>query len=199
MRIPLSDSDFLFKDLSSSFQAYCGRIEDASEFEEIYQKIRKSNLKAAHIPYAFRVGEYTKSSDDGEPSGTGGKALLGLLDNCEADQTYLIVVRFFGGTKLGIPRLRRAFVSAGEGALSQMKWGIAKELDEYRLEVDYPTYEKLNRICKKRGFLVENEDFSISVKLSLLGNGKIDTVLQEVGIIDIPPSTKVIRIIGEEA
>ena len=199
MRIPLSSSEFLFKDLSSSFQAYCGRLENPADFEEIYAKIRKTNLKAAHIPYAFRVGEYTKSSDDGEPSGTGGKALLGLLENQQADQIYLIVVRYFGGTKLGIPRLRRAFVSAGEGALGEMKWGIAKEFDEYHLEIDYPTYEKLNRICKKRGCLIENEEFSISVKLSLLSNGKIDTVLQEVGILDIPPSTKVIRIIGEEA
>ena len=196
-RIPLSQSEYTFKDLSSSFIAFCGRIENPADFEDIYQKIRKTNLKSAHIPYAFRIGEYSKSSDDGEPSGTGGKALLGLLESQDIDQAYIIVARYFGGTKLGIPRLRRAFLSAGEGVLEGIQWGKAKRLEEYRFAVDYPTYESLKRIAKKKGLLIENEDFSISVTLSLLSDGKIDRVFEEVGVLEVPPSRPVTRIVEE--
>ncbi len=196
--IPLAPAESEFSDLSSTFLAFLFPLAREEDFLVLYEGIRRKNLKAAHIPYAFRLGEYEKCSDDGEPSGTAGRAALELIKNRDIDNVCIILVRYFGGTKLGIPRLRRAFLSAATGAIDKARLGTVKELYQYDVEVDYPTYEKIKRLSKKYGYAVEGENFAISVSLSLLSDVKIDSAFEAFGLAGQVPEPKRARRVVED-
>lgn len=101
----------------SRFIACVAPIDSEVAFLEFKKSVIKANPGARHYPYAYRFGNMSKSSDDGEPSGTAGRPLLELINALEFDQIGLIVVRYFGGTKLGAGRLLRTYVEAGKQAL----------------------------------------------------------------------------------
>lgn len=197
--IPLSESVGEYSDLSSSFIAYLYPLSKEEDFASLYEAIRRKNSKAAHIPYAFRLGEYEKCSDDGEPSGTAGRAALEAIKNRDIDQVAIILVRYFGGTKLGIPRLRRAFLEATNLALANAKYGQKKKMFRYDVEVDYPTYESIKRLSRKYGYSVSNENFGISVSLSLLSDGKIDNAFEALGLAANPPRPVEVECILEDS
>ena len=88
-------------------------LNNADEFKSILEGIRKEHSKARHVVYAYRNGSKSKSCDDKEPKGTAGRPLLELLYKKDLDNVALIVVRYFGGTKLGAGRLLRTYLQAG--------------------------------------------------------------------------------------
>ena len=104
--------------MSSKFIAILLPLEDETKFKEILQEIKSEYKKARHYCYAYKVGMKSKSNDDGEPSGTAGRPLLELLHKREMDRVALVVVRYFGGTKLGASRLLRTYVQAGVNVLN---------------------------------------------------------------------------------
>ena len=81
-------------------------------------ELKKEHKKARHVCYAYRVGQKSKSNDDGEPKGTAGRPLLELLHKKELNNIALIVVRYFGGTKLGAGRLLRTYVQSGVNVMN---------------------------------------------------------------------------------
>ncbi|MCQ2087131.1 MAG: YigZ family protein [Bacilli bacterium] len=88
------------------------------QFKEILKGLQKEHKKARHIVYAYRIGQKSKSCDDGEPKGTAGRPLLELLHKKELNNLVLFVVRYFGGIKLGAGRLLRTYVNAGVEVLN---------------------------------------------------------------------------------
>lgn len=196
--VPLSSSVGEYSDLSSTFTAYLFPLNKEEDFAALYEGIRRKNLKAAHIPYAFRIGDYEKCSDDGEPSGTAGRAVLELIKNKGIDCCCIILVRYFGGTKLGIPRLRRAFLASSEEAITQARFGQKKKMLRYDIEVDYPTYETIKRLSRIYGYSISDERFSISVSLSLLSNDKIDKAFEAFGMPGLAPEPKEVECIAED-
>lgn len=88
------------------------------QFKEILKSLQKEHKKARHIVYAYRIGQKSKSCDDGEPKGTAGRPLLELLHKKELNNLVLFVVRYFGGIKLGAGRLLRTYVNAGVEVLN---------------------------------------------------------------------------------
>ena len=107
--------------MNSKFIAIVFPLDDVQGFKEKLDNIKKEYKKAKHYCYAYKVGMKSKSSDDGEPSGTAGRPLLELLYKRELDNIALVVVRYFGGTKLGASRLLRTYVQAGVNVLNEMK------------------------------------------------------------------------------
>lgn len=101
----------------SRFIACVAPIDNEIAFLEFKKSVIKAYPGARHYPYAYRFGNMSKSSDDGEPSGTAGRPLLELINTLAFDQIGLIVVRYFGGTKLGAGRLLRTYVDAAKQAL----------------------------------------------------------------------------------
>lgn len=93
-------------------------LKNADEFKTILAQIRKENSKAKHVVYAYRNGMNSKSCDDQEPKGTAGRPLLELLMKRNLDNVAIVVVRYFGGTKLGASRLLRTYVQAGNAAIN---------------------------------------------------------------------------------
>ena len=99
--------------MKSKFIAYLLPLNNEEEFKPILANLRKEHKKARHIVYAYRVGMKSKSCDDGEPKGTAGHPLLELLYKKDINNVALLVVRYFGGTKLGAGRLLRTYLQAG--------------------------------------------------------------------------------------
>ena len=99
--------------MKSKFIAYLIPLKQEEDFKPLLADLRKEHKKARHIVYAYRVGMKSKSCDDGEPKGTAGHPLLELLYKKDLTDVALLVVRYFGGTKLGAGRLLRTYLQAG--------------------------------------------------------------------------------------
>lgn len=104
--------------MKSKFISILMPLDNPDDFKSILKVLQKEHSKAKHIVYAYKVGNKTKSCDDQEPKGTAGRPLMELLLKKELDNVALIVVRYFGGTKLGAGRLLRTYVQAGVNAFN---------------------------------------------------------------------------------
>ena len=93
-------------------------MNSVDDFKDYLKYLEKEHRKAKHIVYAYRLGNLSKSCDDGEPKGTAGRPLLELLFKKDVNNTCLFVVRYFGGTLLGASRLLRTYVQAGVNVLN---------------------------------------------------------------------------------
>ena len=103
-----------FKDRGSKFIAYAFPITDVIEFKEKLSALKKEHPKAVHHCFAYRMGLdgiNFRVSDDGEPSGTAGRPILGQIDSKQITNVLIVVVRYFGGTLLGVPGLINAYKS----------------------------------------------------------------------------------------
>jgi uncharacterized YigZ family protein len=104
--------------MASKFIAIIMPLNDDANFKDVIAKLKKEHKKARHICYAYRVGVKSKSNDDGEPKGTAGRPLLELLHKKDLNNLALIVIRYFGGTKLGAGRLLRTYVQSGVNVIN---------------------------------------------------------------------------------
>ena len=98
----------------SKFIAYCYEVDTTSEVLEILEKLKKEHKKARHIPYAYKIDNYIKKSDNKEPSGTSGMPILNIIEKNNLNHTLIAVVRYFGGIKLGAGGLIRAYSNAAK-------------------------------------------------------------------------------------
>jgi uncharacterized YigZ family protein len=99
--------------MKSKFISILMPLNNPDDFKETLKTLQKEHRKARHICFAYKVGQKTKCTDDGEPKGTAGRPLMEFLLKKELDNVALIVIRYFGGTKLGAGRLLRTYVQAG--------------------------------------------------------------------------------------
>ena len=102
----------------SKFVAYLYDIDEISEIKEILENIKYEHKKAKHVVYAYKFGSTAGKSDDKEPNGTAGTPLYNLLEMNNINNRLLIVVRYFGGVKLGAGPLLRAYKNAGVSVLN---------------------------------------------------------------------------------
>lgn len=137
-----------FKDKGSKFLAYAYPFIDDSELKEIIETLRKEHIKARHFCFAYKIGlenDTYRANDDGEPNGTAGKPILNVILSRELSDVLVVVVRYFGGSLLGVPGLINAYKSSTEFALDN-----AEVFTKY-LKVDYEIsleYEDINHIMK---------------------------------------------------
>ena len=141
-----------FKDRGSKFIAYAFPIETADDFKQQLQVLKKEHPKAVHHCFAYRIGidgNNFRSSDDGEPSGTAGKPILGQIDSKELVNVAVIVVRYWGGTLLGVPGLINAYKASAAMAL-QVTPIIQKQVELiYSIEFDYTQMNDVMMILKQ--------------------------------------------------
>ncbi len=184
----------------SRFLAVAYPFSDPKEFTDRYAEAKKRFPKADHYPYAYRVGAITKSSDDGEPGGTGGRPLLGVIDSQGFDNVLLIVARYFGGTKLGTPNLRRCFVESGTLALQNGVAGSEKKRYVYRFTLEYGQFDALQRIAKKRNWELRETTFGESVETKLWSDDKLTDDQEGLGMLPspLPKPEETIEIVWEE-
>ena len=119
MKTIQNDATFLLEIEKSKFYAFAFHCDDVELFKLRLSQIKKDNPKAKHVVYGYRIGNASKSTDDGEPKGTAGRPILELLNLKDLTDTALIIVRYFGGTKLGASRLLRTYMKAASSALNK--------------------------------------------------------------------------------
>ncbi len=110
-----------YREKGSKFLAYAYHVETEEDIRENLESLKKMHPKSRHYCYAYRLdleGNNFRANDDGEPSGTAGKPILGQIDSKELTKTLVVVVRYFGGKKLGASGLINAYKAAAEEALN---------------------------------------------------------------------------------
>jgi len=153
-----------FKDRGSRFLAYAFPISSADDFRQRLKELKEEHPKAVHHCFAYRVGtdgNNFRSSDDGEPSGTAGRPILGQIDSKELTNTAIVVARYFGGTLLGVPGLINAYKTAASFAL-QLNPVVKKPVFvNYRLQFDYTILNDVMRIIKKNECIILKQDLQL--------------------------------------
>ncbi|HMU46196.1 MAG TPA: YigZ family protein [Chitinophagaceae bacterium] len=153
-----------YKDRGSRFIAYAFPITDTNDFKLKLAEIKKEHPKATHHCFAYRLGlEGTnyRVSDDGEPSGSAGRPILGQIDSKQVTNVLIIVVRYFGGTLLGVPGLINAYKSAASMALQVTPVVQKPVLLNYRLQFDYTQMNDVMRIVKQFDCVVLKQDLQL--------------------------------------
>ncbi|MBS1742499.1 MAG: YigZ family protein [Bacteroidetes bacterium] len=141
-----------FKDRGSKFIAYAYPVDNADQFKKHLQALKKEHAKAVHHCFAYRLGlngDNFRSSDDGEPSGTAGKPILGQIDSKQLTNTAVIVVRYFGGTLLGVPGLINAYKTSTALVLQTVPI-IQKQVEiMYSLQFDYTLMNTVMQLIRQ--------------------------------------------------
>lgn len=183
-----SEAKGLFKDNGSRFIAHAYPVETEEEVKEIVAALKKEYYDARHHVYAYRLGykgDRFRANDDGEPSGSSGRPVLGQIDSNGLSDILVVVVRYFGGIKLGIPGLIRAYRTSTADALAnaQIVEKIASKV--YRLHFGYMSMNGVMKVLKDMGLEQKNQVFDMecsidtSVRLSAM-----DTFLERIGDVE---------------
>ncbi len=142
-----------FKDKGSKFIAFASPVRSQNDIKQYLTQIKELHPKATHHCYAYRLGldklTNYRANDDGEPSGTAGKPILGQIDSKQLTNLIVIVVRYFGGTKLGVPGLINAYKSSTKMVLEQADIVEQQLFDYYQLQLDYLLTNDVMRILKR--------------------------------------------------
>ena len=141
-----------FKDRGSKFIAYAYPLASTDEFKQYLLALKKEHPKAVHHCFAYRIGtdnNQFRVSDDGEPSGSAGRPILGQIDSKEMTNVAVIVVRYFGGSLLGVPGLINAYKTATALAL-QVVPVVQKQVESsYQLQFNYMQLNEVMTVLKQ--------------------------------------------------
>ena len=175
------NAEAIFKEKSSKFLCYAFHVESEDEIAAYLEPLRKRYYDATHHCYAWRLGPYGerfRANDDGEPSSTAGKPILGQLLSREITNCLIVVVRYFGGTKLGVPGLIAAYKESAAAALDAAN--IVERTVDTHIKVDfsYIVMNDIMRIIKEEQPTINEQIFDnlCTIKLSIR-NSKADIIL----------------------
>ncbi len=163
----------LFKDRGSKFLGYAFPIQKEEEVKKIIQQLKEEHVKARHWCYAWQLGVYEHAvtyriNDDGEPNNSAGQPIYGQILSKSVTNILVVVVRYFGGTKLGVGGLINAYKSAAELTLSEAKI-IEKTIDvRFKLIFDYEFMNKVMRIIKERKLSIEYQKMEMNCEFVIL-------------------------------
>ena len=169
-----------FKERGSRFIGYVFPIADVNEFKQRLAKVKKEHPKATHHCFAYRLGldgNIFRVSDDGEPSGSAGKPILGQIDSKQVTNVLIIVVRYFGGTQLGIPGLITAYKTTAAFALQTTSIVQKPVLHHFKLQFDYTQMNEVMMVVKQFDCVVEKQELQLFCSMNI---GVPQNWLQEV-------------------
>ena len=159
-----------FKDRGSKFIAFAYPVQTIEDCKQYLQQLKKEHPKAVHHCFAYRLGwdgNQFRVSDDSEPSGTAGKPILGQIDSKQLTNVSVIVVRYFGGTLLGVPGLINAYKSATAMVL-QLVPIVQKSIDVmYELHFDYTLMNDVMMVVKQSGCSVASQEMQLFCLLKI--------------------------------
>ena len=162
-------SEGIFRDKGSKFIAYAFPFKDENKVKEIIAELKSMHPKARHHCWAYRLTPdrtVFRVNDDGEPSGTAGRPILNVLLSMDVTNIMVVVVRYFGGTLLGVPGLINAYKSATQEAL-QIAEIVEKTVnDVYEVTFDYIQMNDVMRIIKETEVIVLSQDFDTKCKIT---------------------------------
>lgn len=157
-----------FKDRGSKFIGYAYAADSEEQVAAYIDELKRDHLKARHHCYAYvldREGKLFRANDDGEPSGTAGKPILGQITKAELKQVLVVVVRYFGGTKLGTSGLINAYRAAAEQAIADANILEVTVKERFALAFGYGEMGHVMNVVKRQGLTMVEKDFGVSPRI----------------------------------
>lgn len=174
-------SEGLFKDKGSKFLAFAYPISSESDIKPIVAKLKAEHTKANHHCWAMRLTpdrSVFKLNDDGEPSGTAGRPILNILLSRDLTNILVVVVRYFGGTLLGVPGLINAYKQATDDALNQATVIEKTVNDIYTINFNYLQMNDIMRLVKDENITIMHQQFDNDCTLHVsIRKMQVSTVL----------------------
>ncbi len=161
----------VYKEKGSKFYGYAFPVHDEARINDILEKLRKEHHKARHWCYAWQLGKESdiqfRVNDDGEPSNSAGQPIYGQILSKELTDVLVVVVRYFGGVKLGVGGLVRAYKSAALDTLDKAKI-VEKTIDKIlNISFAYEDMNKVQRVIKAIQPDVIDQEFDVQCKMKL--------------------------------
>jgi len=155
--IATTSEEVLFKEKNSKFFGYAFPVSSQEEIKTNLELLKKQHFGAVHFCYAYQIGTEKiefRANDDGEPSNSAGMPIYGQIQSFEITNVLIVVVRYFGGTKLGVGGLIAAYKTTAQMALEASEI-VDKTIDvNYKITFDYKNMNKVMRIIKEKKLVV---------------------------------------------
>ena len=160
----------LFKDKGSKFIAYTFSVTNEDEIKKYLTQVKEKEYAARHHCYAYRIGvdgKKYRANDDGEPAHTAGDPILGQIDSFGLTQILIIVVRYFGGTKLGVGGLINAYRTAAKESLLQAKIVTKSVMVAYKMKYEYEAMNVVMRYVKQYDAKIIHQVMELSCEMTV--------------------------------
>jgi uncharacterized YigZ family protein len=186
--------EVLFKDKNSKFFAYAFPVVNEDQVKEHIETLKKQHHAARHWCYAYQLGTDEKNiqfraNDDGEPNNSAGMPIYGQIQSFEVTNILVVVVRYFGGVKLGVGGLISAYKTAAQMALEASKIVIKTINKHFEIHFDYKNMNKVMRVIKEQNLKIINQtlelDCKIEISVRLKNAKKVHDSFQSIFEIDI--------------
>ena len=165
-----ASEEVLFKDRNSKFFGYAFPVSSEEEVKAHLEELKKKHHSARHWCYAWQLGKddfQYRANDDGEPSNSAGMPIYGQIQSFEVTEVLVVVVRYFGGTKLGVGGLINAYKTAAQMALEASEIEERTIDEQFVVEFDYPEINKVMRIVKENDLNVVDQKLELDCKVYL--------------------------------
>ncbi len=181
-------SEGIFKDKGSKFLAFAYPVNDEQSIKSIITTLKKEHFSARHHCYAYRLGyngEIFRMNDDGEPSGTAGRPILGQLLSNNLTNILVVVVRYFGGTLLGVSGLINAYKNATIDVISNSDVVNKIIKNKLHIEFDYLNQNSVMKIIKDYQLEIEKADYGIKCMIDVnVRQGETERVIEKISKIE---------------
>lgn len=168
--IEIPSEEVLYKEKNSKFFGYCFPVQSEEEVKSILEKIKKQHFAARHWCYAFQIGTeqiHYRANDDGEPSGTAGLSIYGQIQSFDVTNILVVVVRYFGGIKLGVGGLVTAYKETAKMALENASI-IEKTIDvHYLVRFGYKDMNRVMRIIKEKNLSIIGQKLELDCQIEI--------------------------------
>ena len=178
--IAYPSEEILFKEKNSKFFGYAFPIDSEDQVKPLIEPLRKRHFNAVHFCYAYQIGTEKitfRANDDGEPSNSAGMPIYGQIQSQDLTNVLIVVVRFFGGTKLGVGGLITAYKTAAQMALEATSI-IEKTIDvHYLISFDYKNMNKVMRVIKEKNLEIITQKMEMSCEIEIATRKKNATIV----------------------
>jgi uncharacterized YigZ family protein len=181
-------SSGLYKDKGSKFHFFAFPVEDEEEIKQALAELRKTYFDASHHCYAWILGYKGlnfRANDDGEPNHTAGDPILGQLKSHQLTNSMIVVVRYFGGTKLGVSGLIQAYKAAAALAIEENIIIEKKVMCQLSIQFGYPQMNDVMKIIKVENIALKSQELSMDCRFTLeFREGILDRVVEKLSDIE---------------
>lgn len=168
--ITKASPEVLFKDRNSKFFGYAFPVKTEEEINTHLEDLKNKHHKARHWCYAWQLGKeevHYRANDDGEPSNSAGMPIYGQIQSFEVTNILIVVVRYFGGVKLGVGGLINAYKTAAQMALEESRI-VTRTIDEvFEIKFDYPEMNTVMRIIKENNLNVIDQKLELDCRIRI--------------------------------
>ena len=181
--IAFPSEEILFKEKNSKFFSYAFPITSDDEVKNWIDPLRKKHFGAGHFCYAYQIGTQKinfRANDDGEPSNTAGMPIYGQIQSHELTNILVVVVRFFGGTKLGVGGLISAYKTAAQLAIEAAIITEKTINVHYLITFDYKNMNKVMRVIKEKNLEIVAQKMELSCEIEIATRKKNAEVIFDI-------------------